>query len=261
MPYPAAIQALLPHTPGKTNTVGLSGSSIHCWDDRVLKIEPISEESRNEATMMRWLQGRVPVPKVLATQEENGMHYLLMSRLNGAMFCTPAILEVPERLTALAAEALHCLWQTDITSCPSRRLLDDRLRLARARVEQGLCDTENAEPGTYGHGGFASPEKLLCWLENNRPKEEPVLTHGDCCLPNLFASDNGFSGFIDLGRSGVGDKWQDIALLYRSTLHNYDGYYGYTARAACPARRLFDVLGIARDEERLRYYILLDELF
>lgn len=258
---PAVIRRLLPDSPGKENHVGLSGSTVLCWPDRVLKIEPISEESRNEAAMMRWLQGRVPVPELLAATEENGMRYLLMRRLDGRMLCDPSVLEKPEKLLTLAAEGLHRLWQTDVSGCPASRMLADRLQLARRRVETGLCSTEDAEPGTYGSAGFASPEKLLCWLERNRPDEEPVLTHGDCCLPNLFADENGFCGFIDLGRSGVGDKWQDIALLYRSTCHNYDGSYGYTARARCPADRLFDALGVQRDEEKLRYYILLDELF
>lgn len=261
MHYPESIQKLLPALPGEENKVGLSGSGVFCWSDRVLKIQPVSEESRNEAAMMRWLRGRVPAPRVLAETEENGLHYLLMSRLPGRMLCDPALLEAPAKLLNLTAQALHTLWQTDITGCPASRMLEDRLRLARQRVENGLCDTENVQPDTYGPGGFASPEALLCWLEANRPQEEPVLTHGDCCLPNLFADDNGFCGFIDLGRSGIGDRWQDIALLYRSTRHNYEGHYGYAARAGCPANELFATLGIPRDEEKLRYYILLDELF
>lgn len=261
MHYPATIQDLLPDLPGEANTVGLSGSGVYCWPDRVLKIQPVGEEALNEAAMMRWLRGRVPAPRLLAEIEENGLHYLLMSRIPGRMFCDPALLEAPHKLLELAAQALHTLWQTDLSGCPARRMLADRLLLARQRVEAGLCDTGNAEPGTYGPGGFASPEQLLRWLEENRPDEEPVLTHGDCCLPNLFADEHGFCGFIDLGRSGVGDRWQDIALLYRSTCHNYDGSYGYTAHTPCPADDLFAALGIPRDEEKLRYYILLDELF
>lgn len=261
MSLPQSILERLPLSPGEQNRVGLSGSTVLCYPDRVLKIGPVSWQSRNEAAMMRWLNGRVPAPRVLAEAEENGLHYLLMSRIHGQMLCDPSIIETPEKLLALASQALHTLWQTDIAGCPTTLLLEDRLRLARQRVENGLCDTENVQPGTYGPGGFASPEALLHWLESNRPDEELVLTHGDCCLPNLFADESGFCGFIDLGGSGVGDKWQDIALLYRSTLHNYDGHHGYTALARCPADRLFDALGVRRDADKLRYYILLDELF
>lgn len=58
------------------------------------------------------------------------------------------------------------------------------------------------------------------------PEEEPVLSHGDYCLPNLFAMGHTLSGFIDLGRAGTADRWQDIALCYRSLKHNADGTFG-----------------------------------
>lgn len=60
-------------------------------------------------------------------------------------------------------------------------------------------------------------------------------------------------GCSDLGRSGVGDKWQDIALCIRSMAHNF-GTDLFTAL-------LFEHLGFPMNEELVRYYILLDELF
>ena len=261
MPMPAIIQAMTEGLFGEENLTGLSGSKVICFPDRVLKIQPASQEVTDEVTLMKWLEGRLPVPRVLADAKDSGFHYLLMSHMPGTMFCDHSLLEDPDRLLDCIVEAFVALWQVDVTDCPVSRRLDDRLRLARQRVEAGLCDTENVQPDTYGSDGFASPMDLLCWLETHRPSEETFLTHGDCCLPNLFADENGFRGFIDLGRGGIGDRWQDIALLYRSLRHNYDGSYGYTATAECPAEKLFSRLGLAKDEEKLRYYILLDELF
>jgi kanamycin kinase len=37
-----------------------------------------------------------------------------------------------------------------------------------------------------------------------------VLIHGDYCLPNLMLASWRFSGFIDLGNSGVGDRHIDL---------------------------------------------------
>lgn len=104
-------------------------------------------------------------------------------------------------------------------------------------------------------------QELLEWLEKNRPEFDPVLSHGDFCLPNVFVENGTISGFIDLGDSGIGDKWRDIALCYRSLKHNFDGTFGGKVYPDFDPEMLFDALGIEPDREKLRYYILLDELF
>ena len=96
----------------------------------------------------------------------------------------------------------------------------------------------------------------------NRKEEDIVLTHGDCCLPKILAEDSRINGFIDLGKMGPADRWQDIAIALRSLEHNFSGKY--TAGKACPgyeSQMLLDELGIEMDEERNKYYRLLDELF
>ena len=41
-------------------------------------------------------------------------------------------------------------------------------------------------------------------------KDEPVLIHGDYCLPNVMLDNWRFSGFIDVGGGGVGDRHIDL---------------------------------------------------
>ena len=36
------------------------------------------------------------------------------------------------------------------------------------------------------------------------------MIHGDYCLPNLLLEDWRFSGFIDLGNAGIGDRHMDL---------------------------------------------------
>ena len=110
-------------------------------------------------------------------------------------------------------------------------------------------------------GEGRDPEELLGWLEDHRPSFEPVLSHGDFCLPNIFLHDGGISGFIDLGDAGIGDKWRDVALCCRSLKHNFDGSYGGKVYPDFDPNLLFDALGIEPDREKMRYYTLLDELF
>ena len=119
----------------------------------------------------------------------------------------------------------------------------------------------SAEPGTFGKDGFKDPQELLEWLYDNRPKEDFVLSHGDFCLPNIFINDDKFSGFVDIGRMGVADRYQDIALCYRSLKHNFSGKFGGKIYDGYDENMFFDALGIEPDFEKIRYYILLDELF
>ena len=86
-----------------------------------------------------------------------------------------------------------------------------------------------------------------------------MVTHGDFCLPNLFTDGKRFTGFIDVGKTGAGDRWTDLALGWRSLKHNSDGHYGKVYPDINPDD-LFRAAGIEKDEEKLRYYILLDEL-
>ena len=68
------------------------------------------------------------------------------------------------------------------------------------------------------------------------------------------------SGFIDMGNCGIADKWEDIAMLYRSLRHYFDGTYGKVYPGLDPDS-FFEELGIEPDREKIDYYILLDELF
>lgn len=241
--------------------IGMSGSAVLVYPDQVLKMQPDGPEARNEVFMLRWLKDRLPVPAVEAWTVEDGTAYLLMERCEGRMACDTAYLDKPEELAALLANGLRALWAVDVRDCPSDQGLSQKLAQARYNVEHGLVDMGNVEPATFGPKGFRGPAHLLEWLESHRPAEEPVLSHGDCCLPNLFGVGERITGFIDLGRTGRADKWCDIALCCRSLGGNLAGRYGGRPRHDFDPKRLFDVLGMDMDEEKIRYYILLDELF
>jgi len=133
--------------------------------------------------------------------------------------------------------------------------------MAKYNVEHDLVDMENVQPDTFGKEGFNDPQELLDWLIENRPQEDLVLSHGDFCLPNIFFSEDKVSGFIDLGKICVADRYQDIALCYRSLTNNFDGSYGERVREKLNMDSFFNELGIEPDWKKIRYYILLDELF
>lgn len=245
----------------RRDSIGMSGAQVIMFDDCVLKTEPTGEESDNEYRMMSWLAGKLPVPEVLAFARENGRNYLLMSRVEGRMLCEEAYMDRPEKLIRLLARGLKLLWSVDVRGCPAHIGLEERLALAERNVREGLVDMDNVEKDTFGENGFKSPAELLRWLKENRPAEDLVLTHGDYCLPNIFGSEGKISGFIDLGKCGVADRYQDIALCFRSLSHNCEGACGGRAYTDVKPEMLFEELGIEPDLEKIRYYILMDELF
>ena len=258
---PTELQALIAGKPYTMDDIGMSGSRIFLFEDMVLKIQKEDEETRSEAVMMKWLQGKLPVPRVLYHAVENGVNYLLMSRAPGVMSCDESILNNQELVTELLAKGLKKLWTVDISDCPMRWDLPVKLAAAKHNIENGGVDLDNVEPETFGEGGFKDPQALLDWLTEHQPPLEPVLSHGDFCLPNIFVQDGDVSGYIDLGKTGIADKWQDIALCYRSLKHNYGGEYGSEKRTDFNETLLFEKLGIEPDWEKIEYYILMDELF
>ncbi len=258
---PAQVKDSFIGRPYRMDQVGMSGSHVLLFEDRVLKIQPAGEEAANEYLIMKWLEGSSVVPRVLAHAKRDGLSYMMMSRMRGRFSCDEAYLEEPEVLLRILTEGLRMLWSMDVTDCPCDNTLDEKLRRARHNVDAGLVDMDNVDPETFSKEGFRDPDDLWEWLDANRPEEEIVVSHGDYCLPNIFGEDGHFSGFIDLGRMGMADKWQDIALCYRSFRDNCAGVYGKDVYGEVEPSLLFDRLGIEPDWEKIRYYILLDELF
>lgn len=261
MKIPRIIEEKLKEERYQIDNIGMSDSNVLCFPTQVLKIEKVNEEATNEYEMMKWLNGKLPVPIVEAYTIEEGYQYILMSRIDGQMACDEIFMDNPENLMQLLAKALKTLWRVPMTQCPKNFSLDYHLKVARYKVENGLCSMEVAEKETYGPNGFKDPEDLLTWLETHRPQEDLVLTHGDFCLPNVFFKKNQLAGFIDLGRSGLGDKYRDIAICFRSLKSNFAGKYGGKVYENVDVNKFFDYLDVKPDWDKIRYYILLDELF
>lgn len=246
-----------------TDQIGESNSEVRIYQQYVLKIQPHSMETDNEYEIVSWLNQQLPLPSIPVYTIENNIAYTLMSRIRGKMLCETGYLKQPELVIDLAAKGLKMMWETDVSNCPCQTSrLTERLKAAEFNVLNGLVDIDNTEPETFSTDGFQNPDELLKWLKNNRPQEDIVMTHGDYCLPNIFAEENEISGFIDLGKAGPADRWQDIAIAIRSLSHNFDGRYsGGTPIFDFQPQMFLDALGIEFDEKKYRYYILLDELF
>ena len=260
---PGEIQRIIGKETYSLDKVGMSGSEVRIYDNHVLKIEPQNEETDNAYAITKWLNQQLPVPTMLAYCVKNGMAYTLMSKMGGKMLCAREYLKEPEQLIKIAAQGLKCLWEIDVTECAyqSSRLMK-RLEAAEYNVMHDLVDLDNVEPETFGPNGFRNPEELLKWLKNNRPDEDIVFTHGDYCLPNIFVTGSKINGFIDIGKMGPADRWQDVAIAIRSLTANFAGRYSDGKKICDFNPQMFlDELGIDYNGEKHRNYLLLDELF
>lgn len=261
--FPDRIKKIIGNCEYERNDVGMSDSKVLMFPEYVLKIQRLSPETKNEKDIITWLDKRLPVPQIAEYYVEDDTAYTLMTRIKGKMLCDEEFLNNPEMLINLAADGLKRLWNVDVSDCPCKvSRLEERLKAAEWNIENGQVDLDNVEPETFGPNGFANPTELLLWLKNNKPDEDIVLSHGDFCLPNIFADNNQISGFIDLGKMGPADRWQDVAIALRSLEHNFSGRYnGGKAYYKFEPEMLLNKLGMKMDEEKNRYYMLLDELF
>lgn len=114
--------------------------------------------------------------------------------------------------------------------------------MAAGLVDESDFDTVRSAADLY--------QELLA----TRPdQEDQVFTHGDYCLPNVLVGNGRVTGFIDLGRAGVADRYQDPALCTRSLTYNFGP--GWDARFLAH-------YGLPQpDEAKLTFYRLLDEFF
>ncbi|OQP05540.1 hypothetical protein B1690_12920 [Geobacillus sp. 46C-IIa] len=88
---PDKIKSLIHEEEYSIDDVGMSDSTVVLFKDKVLKIQPISEEAENEYHVMEWLQGKLPVPKVLGYERDEKKAYLLMTKVPGEMACADKV--------------------------------------------------------------------------------------------------------------------------------------------------------------------------
>lgn len=229
----------------KAKVLYLKGKSKELY----LKIEKGNKEFSREQQVIMWLQERLPVPRIKTILKENGLEYLLMTKVKGEMASSSKSQANPISLVKALADGIKKLQSIKIEECPFDCTIDYKLKLAKENIEKNEVDMENWEKDNV----FSSPHELYTYLLDNKPQEELVFSHGDYCLPNVFIEGDKTTGLIDLGRAGIADKWQDIALCLRSLEHNF--------KSKVYNDLLFEYLKIEPNYDKIRYYILLDELF
>lgn len=237
--------------------VGLSQSLVALSDEVTLKISSLSFDIENEMRNYQALKDRLPIPEILECVVDDGRIYLLKRKLKGKMLCHADYMGNPDLLYSLASEAIRRLWSVDINGLDLQDSWKTVMDFGRYHLREGNLDFRNADQEIVtGFSGFA---EILNYLEEKKPESDLSLVHGDLCLTNIICDEDRLVGFIDLGLTGISDRYHDLAILYRSIKYNFAGRYG-EPYAGYEENKLFEMLEIAKDEERIRYYLLLDEV-
>ncbi|AXX29360.1 aminoglycoside 3'-phosphotransferase [Actinosynnema pretiosum subsp. pretiosum] len=162
---------------------------------------------------------------------------------------------VPAAIAALLAflDVLHAL-----PDCPFDRRLAITVPEAAAHVAAGLVDESDFDAPRLGRTAPDLLDLLRAGHDRAAAHEERDLAvcHGDFSLPNVLLDPDtlGVTGILDVGRLGLADRHQDLALLARSAGDpDLNPAYGATPAA-------HEVLA-RTDPWRVDYYQLLDEFF
>ena len=133
--------------------------------------------------------------------------WLLTRRLSGEDCISQKYLDDPIRLCDTLAELLRRLHDENHDGCPVTDVTAQRLMLAQENYRMSRYDM-SLFPDNWG---FRSAEEAWNMIDKNgKYLKTDTLLHGDYCLPNVLLDNWKFSGFIDVGGGGVGDRHFDI---------------------------------------------------
>ena len=116
-------------------------------------------------------------------------------------------LDNPEKLCDKIAEILFNLHSENLSDCPIKNRTNEYLEMAHRNYKNKTYDT-SLFPDNWGYSSAEKAYNVI--LKNQSVLKNDTLIHGDYCLPNIILNNFKFSGFIDLGNGGVGDKHIDI---------------------------------------------------
>ncbi|MEJ7811953.1 MAG: APH(3') family aminoglycoside O-phosphotransferase [Gemmatimonadaceae bacterium] len=269
---PPEVARLLAGARAREIPTGMSGARVRRYEwhgaspAMFLKTAPVApavagERLSDEVARLRWMAAHaLPVSHVHHYEVADGVEYLLLGEVHGADASAARDGRAAPAVVAALADGLRLLHATPAADCPFRHDASSRIEDARERVRAGRVDADDFDAERLGRGA----EELLEELIAARPTSEgAVFTHGDYCLPNVILRGDAregvggvslaLSGFVDCGRAGVADPYQDLALAARSLAYNLGADW---------VPLLFERYEFAElDRSRLHFYTLLDEFF
>ncbi len=162
---------------------------------------------RVEALMTAYMHSLGLSEEVLYYGSLHGKDYLLSRKIRGEDCTHSDYLAEPKRLCDTTATLLRELHETDGKGCP----VQNRILTYTETVTRGF-DMKSYEAdlfeGIWEFASFSDAKRAA--KEGIALLKKEVLLHGDYCLPNVILDHWKFSGYIDLGCGGIGDRHIDL---------------------------------------------------
>ena len=233
---------------------------IGCSDSQVIKVKKplgtyylkISKKGMLTAEFekLKWLQGKLNVPKIILYDISDSTEYLITESVPGEMVCSKYYINHPNIGIKVIANAFNNIYSVNIEDCPFDAAIDYKLKIIENNVKNKLIKEQDLKKETLKK--YGSLDNILKYLKENKFYDELCFSHGDTSLPNIFVYKNKFSGFIDVGECGIADKWFDLAICEKSIKRNYGEEF---------IPKFYKELKIIPDRNKIDYYLLMMELY
>ena len=192
-------------------------------NDRDFSCCSLHKDYGNEADIIRWINGRLPVPEILYEDET----YLILSKKKGRSLkdCTK------NRILKTCAALLKAFWAMDVSDCPC---CED--------IEATICKMKNRKL-SYDEWD------MLQKLEKKDLNEDKVFSHGNLKLENIIVNGNGLLMLTGMQKAGTADRYRDLAILLPSL-----------EEAGIRKEELFSLLDFEPDDEKIEFFRDLNSL-
>ncbi len=198
-----------------------------------------------EAVLHRYFHQKGLTSPLLSYLSEE-KDWLLSERVPGEDATHGIYLSNPLRLAEAMGELLRSLHEKGFADCPVQNRLESYFALAEENYQKSTFD--------LSYGNFRSAEEAYkTLLAGKELLRCDTLLHGDFCLPNFMMDNWRFTGFIDLGNGGVGDR--HIDLFWGAWTLNYN------LKTDAYRDRFFDAYGRERIEKDSLRAVMAAEVF
>lgn len=161
---------------------------------------------KKEAAMTDFFHSKGLGAEVLG-YETTDFDWLLTRRVTGEDCTWKPYLDDPKRLCDTTAQLLRTLHETSAEDCPIANRTADYLATVCDNYQAGIFSPEflpENQKATTAEEAWEIAQQV------GKVLKADTLLHGDYCLPNIMLDHWQFSGFIDLGGAGVGDRHIDL---------------------------------------------------